>query len=51
LRWNEAGSWLAEDEHDQKVRFGQKVNDADESEDFKKWMMDEMNEKLGWIDG
>lgn len=50
-KWNDAGTWLAEDEHDQKDLFNRKVNQADENEDFKKNMMNELNEKFAKIDG
>ena len=48
---NEARERLTLDEHDQKESFERKVNQIDDAEDFKKRMMDEMNEKLGKIDG
>jgi len=31
--------------------FGQKINGMDENDDFKKRMMDELNEKFAKIDG
>ena len=51
-RRNEARQKLNLDEQDTKDLFESKiVNQFDDGDDFKKQMMDEMNEKFGKIDG